>query len=136
MILYEIKVSYERQTGEENPGKVKELYLVEGITCTDVETRLMDELQPLISGDCEVSSCRKVQFYDVVPSPEADRWYKARVEMITIDNDKETRKAVTILVQADNVSDALKNLQKYLVSMDCEIISLQRSAIIEFYRAV
>ena len=27
MIFHEIKVSYERQTGEENPGKVKEIYL-------------------------------------------------------------------------------------------------------------
>ena len=137
MILYEIKVHYQRQTGEDNPGNVKETYLVEGLNCADVENRLMEELKPLIFGDCEVPACKKVQYYDIVPSPEADRWYKARVELITVeDNGKETRKTVSILVQATTIDFALKNLRQHLASLDCEIVSIQRSPILEFYRAV
>ena len=137
MLFYEIRVNYERQTGEDNPGKVKETYLVEGLNCTDVETRLMDEIKPFISGDCEVPSCKKVQLYDLVPNPEGDRWFKGRVELITVeDNGKETRKTVTILVQAGSISQALKNLTAHLGALDCEVVSITRSPILEVYRAV
>lgn len=137
MILYEIKIAYERQTGEDNPGKVKETYLVEGLSPADVEERLMGEISKYIFGDSELTSCRKVQFYDLVTSPEGDRWYKARVEMITIEDDgKETRKKVSILVQASTIAFALKNLSSYLASLDCEIVSITRSPILEVYRAV
>lgn len=137
MIFYEIRVNYQRQTGEDNPGNVKETYLVEGLTCADVETRLMDEIKPFIFGDVEVPSCKKMQLYDLVTSPEGDCWYKARVEMITLeDNGKETRKAVSILVQAENIDKALQTLRRHLESLDCEIVSVTRSPILDVFRAV
>ena len=136
MILYEIKINYERQTGEDNPGNVKETYLVEGLSPADVEGRLMDEIQRYISGDSEVVSCRKVQYADIITSPEGDTWYKARVEMITIEDDKETRRKMSILVQASNITFALKNLSSQLAAIDCEIVGITRSPILEVYRAV
>ena len=137
MIFYEIKISYTRQTGEDNPTAVKETYMVEGLTCADVENRLIEEIKPLISGEWEVKSCKQVQFYDLIPNPEGDRWYKARVEMITIeDNGKETRKAVSIFVQAGNLTEANKHLHQALSNLDCEVVSITRSPILEIYRAV
>ena len=137
MIFYEIKISYTRQTGEDNPAAVKETYLVEGLTCADVENRLIEDIKPLISGEWEVKSCKQVQFYDLIPNPEGDRWYKARVEMITVeDNGKETRKAVSIYVQAGNVTEANKVLHQSLSNIDCEVVSITRSPILEVLRAV
>ena len=137
MIFYEIKISYTRQTGEDNPAAVKETYMVEGLTCADVENRLIEEIKPLISGEWEVKSCKQVQFYDLIPNPEGDRWYKARVEMITVeDNGKETRKAVSIYVQAGNVTEANKVLHQSLSNLDCEVVSITRSPILEVLRAV
>ena len=137
MIFYEIKISYTRQTGEDNPAAVKETYLVEGLTCADVENRLIEDIKPLISGEWEVKSCKQVQFYDLIPNPEGDRWYKARVEMITVeDNGKETRKAVSIYVQAGNVTEANKTLHQALSNLDCEVVSITRSPIMEVLRAV
>ena len=136
MLFYEIKVHYERQTGEDNPGKVKETYLVEGLTCADVENRLMEEIKPLIFGDCEVPSCKKVQFFDIFPNEGGEYWYKGRVEMITIDGDKETRKPVSVLVQANLLDDAVHALKQYLNSYDCEIISVAKSPIMDVLRAV
>lgn len=137
MLFYEIKVNYQRQTGEDNPGGGKETYLVEGFTPADVEKRLMDEIKPFVFGDVEVPSCKKVQYYDLVPSPEADKWYKIRVELITVEDDgKETRKKVSVLVQATNIQQALKNVTAHLASLDCEIVSLVKSPVLEVIRAV
>ena len=138
MIFYEIKVKYDHQVTEDTKAANKpETYLVEGITCADVEKRLMDELKPFISGEWEVKSCKLSQFYDLIPSPEGDRWYKARVEMITIeDNGKEKRKAVTIYLQASNITEANKSLHHSVSNLDCEVISITRSPILEVYRAI
>jgi len=136
MLFYEIKVNYQRQTGEDNPNKVKETYLVEGLNCADVENRLMDEIKPFIFGDCEVPSCKKVQFFDIFPKDGGEYWYKGRVEMITIDGDKETRKAVSVLVQANMLDDAVHALKQLLGTYDCEIISVAKSPIMDVIRAV
>lgn len=137
MLFYEIKVNYQRQTGEDNPGNVKETYLVEGLTPADVEKRLMEQIQPLIFGDFEMPSCTKKQFFEIITSPEADKWYKGRVELITIeDSGKETRKTVTVLVQATTAMHAMKNLSQAMNGYDCEIVSVARTPILEVIRAI
>ena len=137
MIFHELKVHYERQTGEDNPGKVKEIYLVDGaVSFADAENCLMEEIKPFIFGDCEVSSCKKTQFFDIFPNDGGEYWYKGRVEMITIDGDKETRKAVSVLVQASMLDDAVHALKQFLCTYDCEIISVAKSPIMEVIRAV
>lgn len=135
MILYEIKVAYQRQTGEDNPGKVKETYLIEGVNCADVETQLMQEIKPFIFGDCEVTSCKKVQYFDIFPNEGGEYWYKARVEMITIDNEKEVRKAVSVLVQDSTLVEAIQSLKKYLGNYDYEIISAAKTSIMDVMHA-
>lgn len=137
MLLYELKLRYERQMGEDNPGRVKETYLLEGLNCSDVEGRLMEQIKPYIFGDCEVLNCRKVQYFDIFPGLDADEWYKSRVEMITVEDDgKETRKAVNILIQAADILSAAKALRERLSGLDCEIMAIYKSPIVEFYRAV
>ena len=91
MIYHEIKVKYDRQTGEDNPGKVKETYLIDGaVSFADAENCLMEEIKPFIFGDCEVQNCKRSQFFETFANPDGAFWYKARVEMITIDGEKET----------------------------------------------
>ncbi|MCQ2346696.1 MAG: DUF4494 domain-containing protein [Paludibacteraceae bacterium] len=137
MLFYEIKVNYQRQTGEDNPGKVKETYLVEGLNCSDVEGRLIEDIKPFVFGELEVPSCKKVQVFDLINDPEGDRWFKARVELITVEESgKETRKTITILVQANTIQQALKNVQTHMSGNDCEIVSIMRSPILEVYRAI
>lgn len=137
MLFYEIKINYVRQTGEDQPRNEKETYLVEGLTCADAEKRLMDEIKPYIFGDCEVPSCKKVQLYDVIQSTGGDRWYKARVEVITIDYyGAESRKAVPVLIKDKTIRDALRHLQEYLSDLDCEVVSITRSPILDVFRAI
>jgi hypothetical protein len=127
MIYHEIKVNYERQTGEDNPGKVKEVYLIDGaVSFADAENCLMAEIKPFIFGDCEVQSCKRSQYFEIFPNDGGEYWYKARVEMITIDGEKETRKNVAMLVQASTLDDAIYALKQALQSYDCEVISVAK----------
>jgi len=137
MIFHEIKVSYERQTGENNPGKVKEIYLIDGaVSFADAENCLMEEIKPFIFGESEVQTCKRSQFFDVFPNEGGEYWYKARVEMITIDGDKETRKNQLFLAQANTLDDAVYALRQALKSYDCEIISVAKSPVVDILHAV
>ena len=137
MLFHEIKVSYERQTGEDNPGKVKEIYLIDGaVSFADAENCLMEAIKPFIFGDCEVQTCKRSQFFEVFPNEGGAYWYKARVEMITIDGEKETRKSVPVLVQANQLDDAVFALKQGLGSYDCELISIAKTQIMDILHAV
>ena len=137
MIFHEIKVNYSRQTGEDNPGKVKETYLVDGaVSFADAENCLMEEIKPFIFGDCEVQSCKRSQFFEVFPNEGGEYWYKARVEMITIDGEKETRANKAVLVQANLLDDAVFALKQALKSYDCELISIAKTPIMDILHAV
>lgn len=135
--MYEIKVNYLRQTGEDNPGGVKETYLVDGITPSDAEKRLMDEIKPFIFGDCEVPMIRNRRFYDIFPQEGGENWYEGKVELITTeDNGAEKRRAVTVLIQDNLIEDALHALKKNLASVDCEILAIKKSQILDIIREV
>lgn len=137
MIFHEIKVNYERQTGEDNPGKVKEIYLIDGaVSFADAENCLMNEIKPFIFGDCEVQTCKRSQFFEVFPNQDGAYWYKARVEMITIDGEKETRKSVSVLVQANMLDDAVYALKQAMNSYDCELLSIAKTPIVDILHAV
>lgn len=134
MIFHQVNVTYEKQTGEDNPGKVKETYLVNAVNCADAEQQVMDEIKPFVFGDVSTPQIRVRQFFDVFPG-DGENYYEAKVEMITIDGDKETRKAVKILVQDNTIDGALKELHyKHLADFDCEILSIAKSPIIEVMR--
>lgn len=134
MILNEVKVNYIRKTGEDNPGKVRETYLVESINCSDAEQKTIEEIKPFMYGDLETPQIRQRQFFDIFPDG-GDNWYEAKVEMIVVDGDRDRRKPVTMLIQADTIDGALKELHyKHLTGYDCEIVSIKKSAIVDILR--
>lgn len=132
--MYEIKVNYLRQTGEDNPGTVKETYLVDGVTPSDAEKRLMDEIKPFIFGDCEVPMIRNRRFFDIFPNEGGENWYEGKVELITVDGEIEKRRVVTVLVQDNRIDDALTALRKHLNNVDCEILAIKKSQIIDLIK--
>ena len=132
MILHEVKIAYDKQTGEDNPGKVKETYLVDTATCAAAEQTVINEIKPFIFGESTTSQIRKRNFFDIFRKESAEFFYEARVEIITIEGDKELRKAVNILTQADSIYEAVKELKYgHLKGYDCEIISVKKSPVID-----
>lgn len=135
MKLFEIKVNYERQTGEDNPGLVRETYLVDSVNPSNAETILMDELKPFIFGGLEVEHITNRNFFEIFTTPEADSWYKARVELLTIDGEKESRRVVSVMVQANTISDALQALKEKMAGYDCEILSVAKTPVLDLLKA-
>lgn len=130
MNYFQVNVKYDRQTGENNPGSVKESYLVNATTCSEAESVVLNKIKPFIFGDCKTPKIQEKSYFDwFMDAPDCDFYYDAKVELIIVDGEKEYRKPVNILVLANNIKDALITLLSNLVGFDCEVIGIKKTGI-------
>lgn len=119
--------------------KVTEPYLVDALSYTEAEARIIEEVQPFISGEFTVADIRRANYSELFPSDEeaADKWFDCRLEFITLDDksgsEKKTRSAV--LVQAADLRDAMKKLDEGMKGTMAEYnaVCIKETAIMDVY---
>ena len=77
---------------------------------------------------------RNRRFFDIFPNAGGENWYEGKVELITVDGEIEKRRVVTVLVQDNRIDDALTALRKHLNNVDCEILAIKKSQIIDLIK--
>lgn len=129
---FECKIRYEKTTEEGLQKKVTEQYVVDALSFSEAEQRIIEEMSAYISGEFEITDVKKAQYKEVFFSDAAndDRYYKAKLQFITIDEktEKEKRSNVTYLVQAATLDGAVKNINEV---MDGTMIDYEKSNIAE-----
>lgn len=86
MMLYECGVCYERIMENGMNKKVTELYLVDACSFAEAEGRITKEMEPYISGDFDVVTIKRTNYSEIVEGlSTADKWFKAKLVFITID---------------------------------------------------
>ena len=110
---YECKVKYEKTLETGTQKKVTEAYLVDAMSFTEAENRIIEEMTPYIVGEFEVAAVKKARISELFIDPEGDKWYRAKVMFITIDEKTgvEKKAASNMLVQASDFQRAVKNLE-------------------------
>ena len=131
MNYFQVNVKYDRQTGEDNPGSVKEIYLVKAETCSDAERAELERIKPYIFGDWEAPKIQRKNYFDIFRINIGEAYFEAKVELITVDGDKELRKAVPILIREDNVYSAINALMEQMKGCDYEIVSIKKTGIVD-----
>ena len=115
---FEAKVKYMKVNEDGREKKVNEAYLLYAMSYTEAESRIMQEMESVISGDYYISSLKKSNITELVPSEDEndDRWYKAKVNIIDADevSGKGKSTAQYYLVAAADTDRALENLKKNL----------------------
>lgn len=110
------KIRYEKTMEDGLQKMVTEIYVVDALSFTEAEARIMEEMSSYISGEFEVWEIDRAVFKEIFFSDEdmADKWYKAKLQFITIDEktDKEKRTNVYYLVQAGSFEGARKNIDE------------------------
>lgn len=110
------KIRYEKTMEDGLQKMVTEIYVVDALSFTEAEARIVEEMSSYISGEFEVWEIDRAVFKEIFFSDEdmADKWYKAKLQFITIDEktDKEKRTNVYYLVQAGSFEDARKNIDE------------------------
>jgi radical SAM superfamily enzyme YgiQ (UPF0313 family) len=113
---FEIAIRYEKTMEDGMPKKVAEYYVVDALSFGEAEETITKEMSAYISGEFEVKNITPAVFHEIFFSDNDndDRWYKAKLAFITIDEktEKEKRTAVTYLVQASTLNSAVKNIDE------------------------
>ncbi|MDR1652566.1 MAG: DUF4494 domain-containing protein [Prevotellaceae bacterium] len=138
MSWFECKIKYEKNMGgEEGVAKVSETYLVDAMSFTEAEERVIKEMTPFISGDFEVANIRKLKITEMFQNPSGDRWYRSKVNITIANVEEQTEKTVSeaMLIQASSFKDALETLEKGLKGTLAphEIVSLTETPIMDVY---
>ena len=96
--------------------KVTEAYLVDALSFTEAEARIIEEMNSYISGEFTVSGVKRAGYSELFSSEEdaADRWFKCKLFFITLDEKSgaEKKTPTTVLVQASDLRDAVKKLDE------------------------
>lgn len=137
---FETKVKYDKTMLDTGAIKsVTEPYLVDALSFTEAEARITKEMEPFVSGELTVTAVRKVRFEDVLYHEGGDRWYKVKINMITIDEKTgaEKRSASFTLVQASEFKLALDYFLEAMKSVlfDFEIVNITEMAYIDVFGA-
>ena len=109
---FECGIRYEKLLENGMQKKVTEQYIVDALSFTEAEQRITKEMGCYINGDFEVVTEKITNYSEVIPSDnaEADRWYKVKINIVTIDErrNKEKKNAVYLyyLIQAKDIDDA------------------------------
>ena len=136
---FEGKIRYEKTAENGMNKKVTEPYLVDALSFTEAEARLIEEMTPFIQGEYTVSDIKRANFAEVFPSDaeEADKWFKCKLIFITVDEKFGTEKksATHYLIQASDFRDAVKRLDECMkgTMVDYEIASITETAIMDVY---
>ena len=132
----EVKVRYEKTAENGKTVKVTEPYLVDALSCTEAEARLIEEITPQTS-EFNVLAVNKTKISEIFRDARGDRYYKVKVNFISIDEKThgEKRTATFILVQASSFESALRNFKDGMngTLADYEIESIVETKIMDVY---
>ena len=101
---YEVKIQYQKMQEDGREKKVTEQYVVEALSFTEAESRIIEEMTPFIDGDFDVVSEKIAPYNEILLSDSYsdDKWFVSKVAFITIDEktEKEKKQTFRYLVQA------------------------------------
>ena len=112
------KIAYEKVMEDGLTKKVIESYVVDALSFTEAEARIIEQMSSYISGEFDVVEIDRCKFKEIFfdDKESSDKWYKAKVQFITIDEKTEKAKKTNIyyLVQASSVENASNNIDDLL----------------------
>ena len=136
---FECKIRYEKVMEDGIQRKVTESYTVDALSFAEAEERIIEEMSSYISGEFTVENVKKAPYKEIFFSDDetADRWYKAKLVFITIDEktEKEKRSRVTYLVQAASLKGALKGIEEVMggTMIDYEAANIDETNLMDVF---
>jgi hypothetical protein len=118
--------------------KVTEPYLVDALSFTEAEARIIEEMKPFISGEFVVTDIKRARIAELFFNESGDRYYKFKVFFITLDETSGTEKktAAQMLAQASDIKEAIAVLENGMKGTlaDYAIASVTETLIMDVFQ--
>lgn len=136
---FETKIRYDKTMEDGRSKKVTEVYAVEALSFSEAESFITEEMSHYISGEFDVKAITRAPYGEIFFSDadSDDRWYKAKLAFITIDEktEKEKRSNVVYLVQAESLDKARQYVKNVMAKtmIDYEVVSISETPIMDVF---
>lgn len=136
---YQCTVKYEKTMENGALKKVSEPYLVDALSFTEAEKRIIEEITPFMTGIFEVSDIKKPRIAEIFEAKEdaADRYFRLKLSFITLDekSGKEKKSSQNVLVQAEDLRDAIRRLDEGMKGSvsDYDIVAVTDTPIMDIF---
>lgn len=143
---FECKIKYDKlQENGTSVKKVTESFLVDALSFTEAEARIIEEREPYMSGEFSVTAVKRTKiaeiFYD--DSDAADKWYQVKWLITTLDDKAaalgkpavEKKVSVLSMVQAADFRSALDTFMDGMKNTlaDFEIAAINETTVLDVY---
>lgn len=137
---FECKVAHNKVMENGLEKKVTESYIIEALSFTEAEARLIEYIRPFIDGEFLVTAVGRKKYSEVFnnDSDAADLWFHAKLMFVTLDErtGAEKKTACFALVQAADIREAIKHLDAQMRGTLCDyvIAEMKETAIMDVLR--
>ncbi len=138
MTYYEVKARLTQTQENGMEKRVNELYLFNAQSFTEAESRAFDELRPY-SEEIDIVAIKRCTYCEMFLSPkaEADKWYKCKVNFISLDENSgiEKKTAQYMIVRATDIDDAKATLNDGMkgTMTDYQVEAITETKIMDVY---
>lgn len=138
-IWFETRIRYDKTMEDGRNKKVTEQYVVEALSFSEAEKRIVEEMSHYVSGEFGVKAIKLAAYSETFFSDidTDDKWFKAKLAFITLDEktDKEKRTPVTYLVQAASLDKARAYVKEVMEKtlIDYDVISISETHFIDVF---
>jgi len=134
---FECKVSYEKILENGMQKKVTEPYLVDALSFTEAESRIVEELKPYITSEFTIADIKRAKISEMFLNENGDKYFKAKVYFITLDekSGSEKKTSAQMLIQASTLKEAIATLEEGMkgTMADYIIASLTESPLVDIF---
>lgn len=137
---FECKVKYEKTLENGLVKKTTDTFLVDAVNFTEAEKRITEEVAPFMTGEFQVADIRRAHYAELFWTSEesADRWFKAKLVFVTLDEKSGAEKKTShvVLAQAADLRAAVRRIDEGMKGsmMDYTITSVAETPILDVYR--
>lgn len=132
----ETKLRYDKVMENGAVKKVTEAYLVDALSFTEAEARIIAEMKPRISGDFEVKAVKKAKIAEVFPADGGGWWYKVRAMFISLDEYSGADKLTPhdFMVEANDIEEAISGFKSEInLMVDYKIAGVTETSILDVF---
>ncbi len=137
MMLFEVGVRMERTLESGKLAKVVEQYVVDALSFTEAETRIISETGAY-GTDIEVLTMKRSRCTELIGDGSKEKWFKAKVNYITIDEktEKERKTPNYYFVNAETIADAKSTVDDFFrgTIIDYSIATLDETKVLDVFR--
>lgn len=134
---FECKVSYDKMMENGMTKRVSEPYLVDALSFTEAEARIIEEVKHYVSGEFIVANIKRAKLTELFFNEKGDRYYKVKVFFITLDEKSgaEKKTALQMLAQASDVKEAISVVEEGMkgTMSDYEIASITETLLMDVF---